>query len=222
MKTDLEIQKNVIDQLRWQPILDAAEIGVSVKNGIVTLSGLVNSYPKKLAAEKAAKKVSGVKAIAEDIIVHVYPEKQKTDTELAEAVANALEWHSAVATEKIKIKVEDGFVTLSGEVDWSYERTMAVHAIENLAGVRMVVNTITIKARPITEDIIKKIGSAFQRHASIDSEKVKVSVSGNKVTLSGTVRSWSEREDAEDAAWAASGVSQVINNLVVEEEEYAL
>ncbi|WP_374760205.1 BON domain-containing protein [Dyadobacter pollutisoli] len=155
-------------------------MGVSVKNGIVTLSGLVNSYPKKLAAEKAAKKVSGVKAIAEDIIVHVYPENQKTDTELAEAVANALEWHSAVATEKIKIKVEDGFVTLSGEVDWSYERTMAVHAIENLAGVRMVVNTITIKARPITEDIIKKIGSAFQRHASIDSEKVKVSVSGIK------------------------------------------
>lgn len=221
MKTDLEIQKNVMDQLRWQPILDAAEIGVSVKNGIVTLSGLVNSYPKKLAAEKAAKKVSGVKAVAEDIVVHIYPEKQKTDTELAEAVANALKWHSAVTSEKIKIKVEEGFVTLSGEVDWSYERSMAINAVEHLSGVRLVINNITIKAKPVAFDITRQIESAFQRHASIDSGKVKVSISGNTVTLSGTVRSWIEKEDAEDVAWAALGVNQVINDLVVEEEEFA-
>ncbi|TLV02430.1 BON domain-containing protein [Dyadobacter luticola] len=221
MKTDLEIQRNVMDQLRWQPILDAAEIGVSVKNGIVTLSGLVNSYPKKLAAEKAAKKVSGVKAVAEDIVVRIYPEKQKTDTELAEAVANALKWNSAVVSEKIKIKVEDGFVTLSGEVDWSYERSMAINAIENLSGVRLVVNNISLKPKPMAGDISRKIESAFQRHASIDSGKVKVSVTGNKVTLTGIVRSWNEKDDAEEAAWAATGVSQVINNLTVEEEEFA-
>lgn len=221
MKTDLEIQKNVMQQLRWQPILDAAEIGVAVKNGIVTLSGLVDSYLKKLAAEKAVKKVSGVKAVAEDIVVHVYPENQKTDTELAEAVANTLKWHSAVASEKIKIKVEDGFVTLSGEVDWSYERSMAATAITNLSGVRMVLNNINVKPQPVAGDIAKKIESAFQRHASIDSGKVKISVTGSKVTLTGAVRSWNEKEDAEEAAWAALGVNQVINNLVVEEEEFA-
>jgi osmotically-inducible protein OsmY len=221
MKTDLEIQKNVMEQLRWQPILDAAEIGVSVKNGIVTLSGLVSSYPKKLAAETAAKKVSGVKAVAEDIVVHIYPDQQKTDTELAEAVANALKWHSAITSEKIKIKVEDAFVTLSGQVDWSYERAMAANAINTLSGVRLVVNNITVKPRPLAGDISKKIESAFQRHASIDSGKVKVSVTGDKITLHGSVRSWSEKEDAEEAAWAALGVSQVTNDLVVEEEEFA-
>ncbi len=222
MKTDFEIQKNVMEQLRWEPILGTAEIGVSVKNGIVTLSGQVNSYAKKLAAERATKKVAGVKALIEDILIHIWPDKQKTDLEIAQAAVNALKWHSGVADEKIKVKVENGTVTLSGEVDWGYERSMAETAIESLDGVKKVANEVMIKPRPIAGDISEKINSAFQRYASIDAQKINVSVTANKVTLGGTVRSWSEREDAEDVAWAAPGVNQVINNIVVEEEEFEM
>jgi len=221
MKTDLEIQKDVMDQLRWQPILEAAEIGVSVKNGIATLSGQVNSYPKKLAAEKAARKVSGVKAVIEDIHVKIYPDQHKTDLEIAEAVVNALKWNSAVIHENIKINVENGFVTLSGQVEWAYERGMAEIAVENIKGVKLVVNQITIKPKPITEHVKQKIDSAFQRHASIDSGKVKINVVGNTVILSGTVRSYSEKEDAEDAAWAAQGVDRVENRIEVAEDQFA-
>ena len=194
MKTDFEIQKNVMEQLRWEPILGTAEIGVSVKNGIVTLSGQVNSYAKKLAAERATKKVAGVKALIEDILIHIWPDKQKTDLEIAQAAVNALKWHSGVADEKIKVKVENGTVTLSGEVDWGYERSMAETAIESLDGVKKVANEVMIKPRPIAGDISEKINSAFQRYASIDAQKINVSVTANKVTLGGTVRSWSERE----------------------------
>lgn len=222
MKTDLEIQKNVMEQLRWEPILGTAEIGVAVKTGIVTLSGQVNSYAKKLAAERAAKKVAGVKAVAEDIQVQIWPDSQKTDLEIAQAVVNALKWHSAVADEKIKVKVENGVVTLSGEADWEYQRNMAETAIENLNGVKRVVNEIKIEPKPIAGDISKQISTAFHRYASIDAHKVQVSVLADKVSLNGTVRSWSEREQAEDAAWAAPGVNQVVNNLVVEEEQLEL
>lgn len=222
MKTDLEIQKNVMEQLRWEPILGTAEIGVAVKTGIVTLSGQVNSYAKKLAAERAAKKVAGVKAVAEDIQVQIWPDSQKTDLEIAQAVVNALKWHSAVADEKIKVKVENGVVTLSGEADWEYQRNMAETAIENLNGVKRVVNEIKIEPKPIAGDISKQISTAFHRYASIDAHKVQVSVVADKVSLNGTVRSWSEREQAEDAAWAAPGVNQVVNNLVVEEEQLEL
>lgn len=159
--------------------------------------------------------------MAEDIVVHIHPVDQKTDTELAEAVANMLKWHSAIASEKIKIKVEDGFVTLSGEVDWSYEKNMAANSIANFSGVRLVINDIAVRPKPVADDISKKIESAFERHAAIDSGKVVVTVVGDKVTLNGTVRSCNEREDADETAWAALGVSQVINNLVVQEEEYA-
>jgi len=221
MKTDLEIQKDVMDQLRWQPILEATEIGVSVKNGIATLSGQVNSYPKKLAAEKAVKKVSGVKAVIEDIRVKIYPNQEKTDLEIAEAVVNALQWNAAVNNENIRINVENGFVTLSGQVEWAHERAMAEIAIENIKGVKLVVNQITIRPKPVLDNIKQKIDSAFQRHASIDSGKIKVSVVGNTVILSGTVRAYSEKEDAEDAAWAAQGVNRVDNLIKVEEGEYA-
>ena len=221
MKTDLEIQKDVMEQLRWQPILEATEIGVSVKNGIATLSGQVSSYPKKLAAEKAVKKVSGVKAVIEDIRVVLHPGHEKTDQEIAEAVVNVLKWNSAVTEENIKINVENGFVTLSGQVEWAHERAMAEIAVEIIKGVRLVVNQITIKPKPVLENIKRKIDSAFQRHASIDSAKIKINVVGNTVILSGTVRAYSEKEDAEDAAWDAPGVNRVENQIEVAEDEYA-
>jgi len=220
MKTDYQIQEDVMEELKWQPFLNASEIGVAVKNGIVTLSGHVDSYSKKLAAENAAKKVAGVKAVAEEIEVGISPSYNKTDAEIAEAVLNALKWHTAVQEDKIKIKVEDGYVKLEGEVEWEYQRTMAKTAIENLSGVRFVTNLITVKPQVSSSDIEKKINAAFHRSATIDSNSIDAEVHGSSVTLSGKVRSIAEKEDAEDAAWFAPGVTSVANKIEIEEPEY--
>jgi len=219
MKTDFEIQKDVMDELKWQPFLHAAEIGVSVKNGVVTLSGQVDTYGKKLAAENTAKKVSGVKAIAEDIQVGVSPAYHKSDAEIAEAVLNALKWHTAIPDDRIKVKVEDGFVKLEGEVDWEFQRASAKTAIQYLNGVRMVNNLLTVRPRVSADDLEKKISAAFHRSATIDAAHVRVSVTGNKATLTGKVRSLAEKEEAADAVWAAPGIFVLDNRLTIEEPE---
>ena len=221
MKTDIEIQKDVLDELKWEPYLSATEIGVAVKNGIVTLSGTVNSYLKKTRAEKAAKRVSGVKAVAEDIEVKYADSLLKNDTEIAETILNALKWHSAINEEKIKVKVEDGIVTLDGEVDWDFQRNSAVMQIENLIGVKRIVNNITIKSGIVPKELKQKVNSAFHRSATIDSEKINIEVAGSKVTLTGKVRSWAEKNDAENAVWAAQGVNKVENNLEIDMEVFA-
>jgi len=221
MKSDSQIQEDVMEELKWEPFLKASEIGVSVKNGIVTLSGIVDSYTKKLAAENAAKKISGVKAIAEDIQIGVSPAYKKTDTEIAEAVLNALRWHAAVQEEKIKIKVENGNVKLEGEVEWEYQRNNAKVAIQNLTGVNAVLNFITVKPKITPAEIQQKITAAFHRSATIDASKVGAEVIGNKVILRGKVRSIVEKEDAETAAWNAPGVTFVENNIEIGMPDYA-
>jgi osmotically-inducible protein OsmY len=221
MKSDNQIQQDVMDQLKWEPFLKASEIGVAVRNGIVTLSGQVDSYYKKRSAEEAAKKVSGVKAIAEDIQIGVSPFYAKSDTEIAEAILNALKWHIAVQDEKIKIKVDGGNVTLQGEVDWDFQRRSARKEIEGLAGVKSVTNLIRVKPKVTAADVQSKIESAFQRAASINSRKIKVDVVGSKVILSGSVTSLAEKEEAETSVWNADGVMQVENNLEIIVPEYS-
>ncbi len=221
MKSDIEIQKDVIEQLKWEPFLNSAQIGVAVKNGIVTLSGQVDAYSKKILAEKTTKKVAGVKAIAEDIQVGISPVYKKTDTEIAEAVVNALKWHTMIPDEKIKVSVEDGNVKLEGDVEWEYQRNQAKTAIENLTGVRFVTNLVAVKPKITPYELQQKINSSFQRSANIDSARITAEVLGSKVTLRGKVRSFSEKEDAENAVWSAPGVVSVENKLLIEEPEYA-
>ncbi|HTN20475.1 MAG TPA: BON domain-containing protein [Pelobium sp.] len=221
MKTDSQIQDDVQEELRWEPFLHASEIGVAVKNGVVTLSGQVDTYSKKLSAEKAAKRVAGVKAVAEDIQVGLSPSYRKTDTEIAEAILNALKWHTAVKEEQIKIKVENGIVKLEGEVDWEFQKINAKTAIENLNGIASVIDLITVKSKLKPSDVQKNIRSAFHRSASLDAGKITIDAIGSKVILRGTVRSFAEKDDAERAAWAAPGVDSVENNLNINIPEYA-
>lgn len=208
-----------MNELKWEPFLTSSEIGVAVKNGIVTLSGHLDSYAKKVNAERAAKRVAGVKAIAEDIQVGVSPVNQRSDTEIAEAAMSALKWHEAVQEDKIKIKVEDRMIKLEGEVEWEYQRKAAQNSVQYLSGIKGVINEITVKPRISARDLEQKITAAFQRHANFDAAKIHVSVIGNRVILNGKVRSFAESEDAEDAAWAAPGVQRLENNLTVEEPE---
>jgi osmotically-inducible protein OsmY len=219
MKTDLEIQQDVMNEVKWQPFLKSANIGVAVKNGIVTLSGNVDNYSQKIQAEKAAKKVTGVKAIAEDIQIGVSPAFERTDADIAESVMYALKWHAAVPEDRIKVKVENGIVTLEGEVEWEYQRNSAKESVNNLLGVRNLVNLITIKPRVIAFDVRSKISNALHRTATVDSERVFIEVNGNKVILNGKVRSYAEKEDVENAAWCAPGVSRVESHLEVEPVE---
>jgi len=221
MRTDAEIQKDVMDQLKWEAFLNPAEIGVAVKDGVVTLSGQVDSYNKKIGAELAVKKIAGVKAVAENIHVGVSPYYLRSDTEIATAVASALKWHTAVTEDKIKIMVEKGAVTLTGEVDWNFQRQAAVDAVKNLAGITRVNNYITVKPGVTTKDVQQKISAALHRHATLDAENIVVETAGNKVILRGNVRSLAERDDAEWAAWSAPGVTSVENKLTVTVKEYS-
>ncbi len=216
MKTDAEIKEDVLNELAWQPNVDETEIGVIVEDGVVTLSGVLNNYSKKIAAEKAVKSVEGVKALAGDIEVKYGDSFKKTDKEIAKAVVDALKWNSSVPEENIKVKVEDGWVYLSGEVKWSYQKNATKRAVENLLGVRNVINSITLKQDVKPFEVKDRIKKAFERSAEIDANKVTVITDGNTVTLKGKVSSIKEKEEAETAAYRAPGVFHVKNELRVQ------
>lgn len=216
MKTDSKIKLDVQDELSWEPSIDETKIGVAVDNGVVTLSGEVNSYSKKIAAEKAAKRVTGVKAVAEDIIVKYPSSSDRTDTDIAKAAIDALQWHSSVPDDAVMVKVEEGWVYLTGEVKWEYQKQSAKDAVKDLLGVKGVINSIAIKQDVKPYEIKTRIEQAFERSAEIDAKGINVTTDGHTVTLSGKVHSIKEKEDAEKAAYKAPGVWMVKNNLKVQ------
>ena len=213
--TDRELQKHVQNALDWEPSVDAADIGVSVDNGVVTLRGEVKTYSEKATAERVALGVYSVRAVANDLNVRLAQGHQRTDTDIAQAVISALRWNTTVPDEKISVSVGDGWVTLKGTVDWEYQRLAAANAVRDLAGVRGVTNTIAIKPRVSAIDVKSKIEDALKRSAEVDARRVNVIVSDGTVTLSGNVHSWFERDEARRAAWAAPGGKGVEDRMTV-------
>lgn len=216
MITNEELQKNVQDALKWEPLLKAAEIGVTVEDGVVTLTGAVDSYAKKLEAEDAAKSIAGVKAVIEKIEIQFGSTWYKSGSEIAIEVLDALNANWEIPNDKVKVKIEDGWVTLDGELSWNYQKQAAKTSIRNLMGVKGVTNNITI--RPETQDIIEKrdIEKALARNWSINEQDVQIAVKNNEVTITGTVSSLYQKNQAERIVWNAPGVCSVVNELVIE------
>lgn len=215
MKTDTQLHRDVVDELNWDPTVMEAEIAVAVKGGVVTLTGKVDSYAQKYAADKAAVRVSGVRAIADDLKVRIPGEKLRTDTEIAHAALAALKWDTEVPDDKVFVKVEHGYVTLEGNCDWNFQKAAAERAVRYLTGATGVRNLIRMTPRVSTVEVKSKIEQALKRSAELDAKGITVEAADGKVTLKGHVRSWTERQDAERAAWAAPGVNEVADELIV-------
>ena len=214
-RTDEEIQRDILEELKWDTRVRPNEIGVAVKDGVVTLTGWVDSYLKKMAAEEAAHRVRGVKAVVNDIEVRLPSSAERTDEDLAKAALNALQWEAGVPADKLEVTVSHGWVTLKGEVEYGYQKREAERAVERLSGVRGVINLIRVKPGLSPTDLKQKIEQALVRNAELDAKRITVEVQGSKVILYGTVRSYAEKKAAEEAAWAAPGVSEVENHIVI-------
>ncbi len=217
MKTDAELQKDVMDELKWEPTIHAAEIGVAVKDGVVTLSGNVDSYIKKWAADRAAKRVYGVKVVAEAIEVTLADSYRRADKDIAKSATDVLGWNHWIPRDRVKVMVQDGRITLSGDVDWYYQKERAEDAVRHLIGVSGVINSITIKPPVKAVGVKNRIEDALKRNARLllAAQKIQVESSGSKVILRGSVGSWADFDEAEYAAYCAPGVSEVENNLRV-------
>jgi osmotically-inducible protein OsmY len=213
--TDKDLKQHVQSALDWEPSLDAGDIGVSVNEGVVTLRGNVGSYVEKITAERVALRVYGVKAVANDLAVHLPSVYERTDTEIAQAAVAALQWHTMLPHDRVTVTVTKGWLGLNGTLDWQYQRDAAARAVRDLTGVKGVTNNITVTPRVKTTDVRDKIEAAFKRSAAIDARRVDVTAENGRVILSGNVHSWAERQEAERAAWAAPGVTQVDDRLIV-------
>ena len=215
VRSDTQIQADVLAELKWDARVQPNEVGVSVKDGIVTLTGYVDSYTKKWAAEERAHRVAGVKAVANDIQVRLPGSSERTDADLAAAARRALEWNTLVPADRVRITVSSGFVTLEGDVDWQYERDAAERAVRNLVGVKGVSNLIRVKPNAMPQNIKERIEQALRRIIEEDARSITVEVEGSKVILRGTVRSWAERQEAERTAWSAPGITSVDNRITI-------
>uniref|UniRef100_B0SYI9 Transport-associated n=1 Tax=Caulobacter sp. (strain K31) TaxID=366602 RepID=B0SYI9_CAUSK len=211
---DKTIKEMVHDELEWEPSIDSADIGVTVENGVAHLSGHVTNYLQKMAAETAVKRVKGVRGYVDDLQIRAFPETY-SDEAIAGRVANLIDWHVAVPSGAVKVKVDKGFVTLSGKVDWQFQRSAAEQGVRAIQGVRGLYNQIEVKPHVEAGDIKRRIEDALARQADLEADKIRVSVEGGKVRLEGKVRAWFERDIAERAAWAAPGVRAVEDRVAV-------
>lgn len=215
MKSDAQLKRDVSMELEWDPAIDAAHVGVQAQDGVITLTGHLDTYAEKHAVERAALRVEGVRAVAVELDVKLAPDHRRSDAEIAAAAETAFEWNTMIPAERIRVKVEKGWVTLSGELEWEYQRRAADKAVRALTGVVGVSNGITLAPRVVPSDVEQRIREALARRVAGEARHIEVSASGSTVTLRGQVDSWAERAAAQGAAWSAPGVSLVVNNLSI-------
>jgi osmotically-inducible protein OsmY len=215
MKSDSEIERDVKEELQWDPDLDATDIAVSVKKGVITLTGFVKSYTDKYEAEAAAKRVAGVSGVANDLEVRMPSVDERPDPEIARDAVAAIKSQLPISSEHIKVVVKNGWVTLEGQAEWQYQKSTAENAVRRIKGVKGVSNLIVLKPRAEPSEIKNKILEAFKRNAEVDANRIQIETHGSEVVLKGTVRSWIEREEAERVAWSAPGVTKVEDRIVV-------
>jgi osmotically-inducible protein OsmY len=215
MRLDSDIRRDVEDELRWDPDIDATDIAVAVNNGVVALTGFVRSYSQRTQAERDAKRVAGVVGVANDIEVRLPVVDQRPDPDIVRDAVSALKSELPYSSENIKVIAKDGKITLEGTVEWNYARERAEKAVKRVRGAKSVTNSITLKPKVAPYEVRRKIEDAFRRSAEIDASRVTVEANGSEVILRGTVKSWAEREEAERAAWAAPGVTKVDNRVTI-------
>ncbi|HEY4958823.1 MAG TPA: BON domain-containing protein [Caldimonas sp.] len=215
MKTDSDLKREVVAELLWDPAVNSTAIGVGVKNGVVTLTGHLDTYAEKEAALRAVRRLQGVKAIAVELDVKLSPQHQRGDTDIVASAELALKWNTSIPAGAVRLTVDHGWITLQGEVEWEFQRRSAEKAIRSLIGVVGVSNEIKLRAKPQPADLAKKIEEALARQALRESKQIQISVDGSTVKLTGAVHSWHEREAVQGVAWAAPGVRAVINELTI-------